>query len=98
MGEEATPVVYASIPMDETEKVKDDNNFTTERATDSPPTTENNNMGDEEEVEVDQSRVVGAGIVAGVVTLPFLGPVIALASGLGAAYCIKKPGVSCNKI
>merc|ERR1711915_782801 len=98
MGEEATPVVYASIPMDETEKVKDNHKFTTERATNSPPTTENNNVGDEEEVEVDQSRVVGAGIVAGVVTLPFLGPVIALASGLGAAYCIKKPGVSCNKI
>mmetsp|Transcript_16084 Transcript_16084/g.22906 ORF Transcript_16084/g.22906 Transcript_16084/m.22906 type:complete len:160 (-) Transcript_16084:338-817(-) len=58
---------------------------------DSP--TLDNHEEPETRTEDIQSRMVGAGLVAGIVTLP-LGPIIAIASGIGASIGTKDPGLT----
>lgn len=86
---EATPVPASVAPSAITEDYSfapSTNNFSSSDSTNVNTAQKANNGGNT------KNRQVGAGLLTAVVTLPLLGPVLATAAGIAAAYGSTQPG------
>jgi len=85
------PNTINSNPNNDTDKVSTSNSHTDEKV-DNQGTTEN--LVYLRRDQEDSSRLLGAGVVAAVITMPILGPTLATVAGIAAAYGATQSGAA----